>query len=114
MMILSPYLSLLTVCSLGFSLISASPSVSVVSKQSDGGYPPQVIDNFMTSCTSTAVQDGVSNQLANDICSCYIKEIQKEYTYTEFEDLDRQASQGEPLPQEFYQIVNDCVSQYQN
>ncbi|WP_144052119.1 hypothetical protein [Gloeocapsa sp. PCC 73106] len=83
-------------------------------QQSTGEYPPEMAENFITSCIDAATGDGVDPQLAQNICKCYLKEIQAQYTYEEFKEVDRQVAEGQPLPPQFNKIVNDCIAQNVN
>jgi hypothetical protein len=106
-------LSSFGLCFLGFYLVSPSSAIAQEAKQVNQ-YPAEVQNNFMTSCTMSAQQEGVEAQLAQSVCSCYLEEIQKKYTFEQFTAIDNQVANGEPLPPEFNQIVNDCVSRHTN
>lgn len=96
-------------------LVPSTQAIAQETKQElKQGYPPELANNFVSSCVNAATADGVDTQIAENICKCYLSGIQNEYTYEEFQAINSRVSNGEPLPSEFNQIVNDCISQYVN
>jgi len=98
------------ICLLGL-LIPQGRAFGLLNKQQPANqYPIDVVNSFVNSCTSAAAQDNVDPQLAQNICTCYVQEIQNQYTYQEFEAIDREVAQGQPLPPAFEEIVKNCIS----
>ncbi|TVQ46760.1 MAG: hypothetical protein EA365_04715 [Gloeocapsa sp. DLM2.Bin57] len=94
-------------------LLPQSSALGLVNKQQPvNQYSPEVVSGFINSCTEAATSDGVEFQLAQNICSCYIYEIQNMYTFEQFETIDRQVAEGQPLPPAFQEIVSTCINRY--
>jgi hypothetical protein len=74
-------------------------------------YPPEAADSFINGCVSAAVGAGATQDQASEYCACTLDEIQQEYTFEEFAEVDRQIQQGGEPPAEFDDIVNFCVEQ---
>jgi len=71
----------------------------------DDAYPPEVVDNFMESCTS---QVGASESY----CRCAIEELQTSMSFDDFQAAeDRITSGAENLPQELQDAVDSCVDE---
>ncbi len=101
------------VISLSGLLLSQSTVLGLVNKQQTvNQYPTEVVSNFISTCTQAATGDGVEAQLAQNICTCYVEEIQNKYTFAQFEEIDRQVAQGQPLPPAFQEIVTNCINRY--
>ena len=98
------------ICLLGLVIPQGRAFGLLNKQQPTNQYPDDVVSGFISSCTSAAAQDKVDPQLAQNICTCYVQEIQNEYTYQEFEAIDREVAQGQPLPPAFEEIVKNCIS----
>ena len=71
----------------------------------DDGYPPEVVDNFMESCTT---QVGASRSY----CRCAIDRLQESMPYEDFQAAEAQINAGsEDLPQELQDAVDSCVDE---
>jgi hypothetical protein len=67
----------------------------------EGGYPPQVVENFMASCTA---QPGASESE----CSCAIERIQETMTLEEFAEEEARITRGERPSDEIIAAINEC------
>jgi hypothetical protein len=67
------------------------------------GYPPQVVQNFMASCTA---QPGATEEA----CRCSIDRLQEEMTFEEYQEFEAQIRQGESVPNEVLEIITACAS----
>jgi hypothetical protein len=67
---------------------------------SNGSYPPQVVENFMSSCTA---QPGATDAA----CSCAIERIQEEMTLDEFQAAEAEIQAG-GSPPELIDIIEEC------
>mgnify|MGYP001046509408 CR=1 FL=1 len=74
-------------------------------------YPPEAADSFINGCVSAAVGAGATEAQASEYCACTLDEIQQEYTFEEFAEVDRQIQDGGEPPAAFDEIVNFCVEQ---
>ena len=69
------------------------------------GYPQEVVDNFMESCTA---QVGASRSY----CRCSIDRLQESMSYDEFQDVEAEITAGsENLPEELQEAVDTCVDE---
>jgi hypothetical protein len=66
-----------------------------------GGYPSQVVENFMTSCTA---QPGASESE----CQCAIDRIQETMTLEEFAAEEQRIVRGERPSDEIIAAINEC------
>jgi hypothetical protein len=74
-------------------------------------YPQDFINDYMRSCKQSAVKQGVSQQLAEKLCTCTINRFQARFSLEQFKTLSRQAQQdGEP-PEVFTEIGEACAEQ---
>jgi hypothetical protein len=73
-------------------------------------YPDTVVTGFIETCVQQGSQQ-VSPEVMQKVCTCSISEIQNQYTYDEFLEIDKALSQGKELPPEVTQIVQSCVKQ---
>ncbi len=74
-------------------------------------YPPEAAAGFINGCVSAAVSAEATEEQATAYCNCTLDEIQKEYSFEEFAEVDRQLQEGGEPPAEFERIVNFCVDQ---
>lgn len=92
-------------------LIPTSYALDISTKQIVKQYPDEVVEGFVSGCNRAVTEDGIDPQLAREICDCYIKEIQNQYTYTEFQAIEDRVAKGEPLPEKFTELVSNCIEQ---
>ena len=69
--------------------------------EDEGGYPPQVVENFMASCTA---QPGASQSE----CQCAIDRIQETMTLEEFAAEEARITRGERPSDEIIAAINEC------
>jgi len=67
----------------------------------EGEYPPEVIDNFTSSC------EGAGNDPA--FCGCVIDEIQDTVSYDRFVEIDQELAEGGEVPQELLDAQAACI-----
>jgi hypothetical protein len=71
----------------------------------DDGYPQEVVDNFMESCTA---QVGASQSY----CRCAIDRLQENLSFDDFQAAEEQITAGsDNLPQELQAAVDSCVDE---
>jgi hypothetical protein len=71
----------------------------------DDGYPQEVIDNFMESCTA---QSGATQSY----CECTIDELQNTMSFEDFQDAEATITSGdEDLPPALQDAVDACVDE---
>jgi hypothetical protein len=71
----------------------------------DDGYPQEVIDNFMDSCTA---QVGASESY----CRCAIERLQSSMSFDDFQAAEAKITAGsENLPRELQEAVDSCVEE---
>jgi len=71
----------------------------------DDGYPQEVVDNFIESCTA---QVGASQSY----CRCAIDRLQESMSFEDFQAAEAQITSGsENLPQELQNAVDTCVDE---
>lgn len=67
----------------------------------EGEYPPEVIDNFVSSCTSTGSPDS--------FCNCVIDELQETVPFDRFVELDQQLAENpDDIPAELTAAATAC------
>jgi hypothetical protein len=71
-------------------------------REGGAGYPQQVVQNFMSSCTA---QPGATEEA----CKCSIERLQEEMTFEEYQEFEAQVGQGGPIPAEVVDIVSGCA-----
>lgn len=76
-------------------------SLAACNGEEESGYPPQVVENFMASCTA---QPGASQSE----CSCAIERIQQTMTLDEFAAEEARITRGERPSQEIIAAINEC------
>ena len=74
-------------------------------------YPPDFINDYMRSCKQSALKQGVSQQLAEKLCTCTLDRFQARFTLEQFKTLSRQAEQNGEPPEVFTEIGEACAEQ---
>lgn len=64
----------------------------------DHPYPPDVVENFVTSCRAKGSQAA---------CECAIDQLQRRFTLAEFNALEARMAKGE-VPPEVVNAIADC------
>lgn len=83
--------------------ITANCSSQISLEKTGSKYPPQVIENFVESCTG----GDASMEAA---CTCAIDRIQSEYSFAEFMKIDRQVQASGNPPEGLTQIMEACLN----
>ncbi len=89
----------LTASVISLSLISFTTAGAKAQEQ---GYTPEIINNFIDSCTAGR------GRIVEMICTCYISKIQQEYTFSEFQQVNREIAAGRRPPATLIQIQQSC------
>ena len=78
---------------------------------SEYGYPKEVVDNYMTGCTATGEAAGLSKKDRNEFCKCSIKEIEREHSLVEFQQISEDVLQRglQAMPAEWIEIGDACL-----
>ncbi|HEY9600174.1 MAG TPA: hypothetical protein V6C85_01080 [Allocoleopsis sp.] len=84
---------------------------TLAQQQRQNRYPQDFINDYMRSCKQSAVKQGVSQQLAEKLCTCTINRFQARFTLDQFKALSRQAQQNGEPPEVFTEIGEACAEQ---
>ncbi|KPQ37914.1 MAG: hypothetical protein ACLFM4_10595 [Phormidium sp.] len=81
----------------------ATPRESTANDSAESDYPPEVIAEFLDSCTGgdTAMQQ---------FCECSIEEIQQQYSFEEFVEIDANLTANQDPPDAITAIFAACQS----
>lgn len=85
----------------GIGTVLGLVALGACNGEDEGGYPPQVVKNFMASCTA---QPGASKSE----CSCAIERIQETMTVEEFAAEEARITRGERPSAEIIAAINKC------
>jgi hypothetical protein len=88
--------------------ISMEPLLMVQAQQPKHVYPPEIVSGFVTQCAAQAVN--IDPALMRSLCSCTMNEFQNRYSFAEFRNIGVGMEKGQPMPQEFSDIMNSCAS----
>lgn len=100
---------LLTAVSLlGPSGVLANPTPQ--SKQAQNQYPSAVVNGYINACQKKATASGLSASQATKLCRCTIQKFQSRLTISQFQELNRQARQGNP-PAVFTEVGMECYGE---
>lgn len=83
--------------------ITANCYSEISLEETGSAYPPQVISNFMESCTG-------GDETMQGACECAIAQIQEQYTFEDFMRLDRDVQEGGTAPEGITAIMQACVN----
>ena len=80
-------------------------------ESSEYGYPKEVVDNYMTGCTTTGETSGLSKKDSKEFCKCSIKELEREYSLVEFQKISEGIVQRglQSAPHKFIEISEACI-----
>jgi hypothetical protein len=67
----------------------------------DGGYPAEVKENFLSSCTGNGGTD--------DACSCVWEKVTAEYSYEEFVKIEDDLAAGRG-GEEIIPLIQECIT----
>jgi hypothetical protein len=84
---------------------------TIAQQQRQNRYPQDFINDYMRSCKQSAVKQGVSQQLAEKLCTCTINRFQARFSLEQFKTLSRQAQQNGEPPEVFTEIGEACAEQ---
>jgi hypothetical protein len=69
----------------------------------ESGYPPEVITEFLDSCTG-------GDAGMQSFCECSIEEIQQQYSFEEFVEIDASITANQDPPEALMAIFEACQS----
>lgn len=106
---------LLTASLLGYKDVQSAQAQGqtpqTIAQQRQNRYPPDFINDYMRNCKQSAVKQGVSQQLAEKLCTCTVNRFQARFTLEQFKTLSRQAQQNGEPPEVFTEIGEACAEQ---
>jgi hypothetical protein len=74
-------------------------------------YPENSINIYMKACIPEASKEGLSTEEAQKLCQCTIKEIQKRYTLSQYQDLRQQAAKNPQAADKLEEIGGYCFEE---
>lgn len=100
-------------CSATLLAVTVNPGLKanaqVVAQQPGSAYPSAVVQQFVSSCASSAIGSGIPENLAQNSCECMIGELQKRYTVEEFVRLPQQMREDEQAIATLETIAKSCA-----
>lgn len=81
----------------------AADSESSPSELAESEYPPEVIAEFLSSCTG-------GDAAMQQFCECSLEEIQQQYSFEEFVEIDANIAANQDPPEALMAIFNACQS----
>jgi hypothetical protein len=79
---------------------SSNPSAN---DMAESEYPPEVIAEFLSSCTG-------GDAAMQQFCECSIEEIQQRYSFDEFVEIDANLTANQDPPEALMEIFDACQS----
>jgi|GEM_PF-1499136 len=83
------------------------------SKQAQNQYPSAVVSGYLNACQKKAAASGLSASQATKLCRCTIQKFQSRLTLSQFQELNRQARQGNQ-PAAFTEVGMECYGELSN
>ena len=81
----------------------ATPRESTPNDLAESDYPPEVIAGFLASCTG-------GDAAMQQFCECSIEEIQQQYSFEEFVEIDANIRANQDPPEAVMEIFDACQS----
>jgi len=103
--------SLVTAYSATLLAVTASPVLKANAQQPGNVYPNEIVQQFVSSCSSSAIGSGLPENLAQNTCQCMIGELQKRYSLEEFAALPQQVQQNQQAAATLARIAQSCAPQ---
>ena len=102
----------LVVLAVGSSLLVLAAAIGCGGESSKYGYPEEVVDNYMKSCSVNAELSGESKKDSDKFCKCTMQELEREYSLTEFLRIEEEMLYGglQAMPPEVGEILDACVA----
>ena len=92
-----------------FLVSLGSSANSSLQQESSHVYPDIAVKSFTANCVDSA-KAKINSVVAEKICSCSIRELEKVYTYSEFKQLDAKIQKGAvSTPSKFVEIITACA-----
>lgn len=95
------------------SLVGQSGAIAnptLESKQAQNQYPSAVVNGYVSACQKKATASGLSASQATKLCRCTIEKFQSRLTIAQFQELNRQARQGNS-PAVFTEVGMECYGE---
>ena len=73
-------------------------------------YPAESESNFLSKCSSSAVDSGASKDRATSFCGCVLTKLEKTVSYDDFKRIDRTLALGgkSNLKLRFRDAISNC------
>ncbi|WP_103670138.1 hypothetical protein [Pseudanabaena sp. BC1403] len=94
-----------------FLLSFAGRLSSNLKQESSHVYPEREVKEFTEGCISSA-KAKIDIKIAENICSCAIIEIQKNYTYGEFTKMSTEMQKSKSVSDRLKNIVTSCTQKH--
>ncbi len=93
-------------------IVTALFTTSIIAPKSvwaQNDYPEEIKTSFVDNCTQSGLSQGATIEQIEPICTCLINGIETEYTYQEFQAIEKQLQAGEQPPTKLVEIMSNCV-----
>ncbi|MEC4986829.1 MAG: hypothetical protein SAJ37_21090 [Oscillatoria sp. PMC 1068.18] len=76
-------------------------------------YPQELVNNYTKTCLASSVDSGLTQQQAQILCNCTLREFQNRYTLEQFGEIMQQA-RGGTIPESVTEIGLSCAEELIN
>lgn len=88
---------------IAFTLVSL-PALA----QTSNNYPPEYKQQYLQECMGTAIQEGLTEPEAQQLCNCTLTEFQQKYSFAEFQDLSTKSATDETAANALFEVGEMC------
>lgn len=101
------YVTLVGITQLGFAI----GQLSAAEQQQLAQASQNSFDNYRQQCLQQARGEGLTADVANDLCNCTIKKFRERYSLQQFRDLVQKSKTNRTAQQTLTQVGEACFDQ---
>lgn len=82
--------------------------IPALAQSTSNTYPPEYKQQYLQECMSTAMQEGLAEPEANQLCNCTLTEFQQKYSFAEFQELSTKSATDETAANALFEVGEMC------
>ena len=101
-------MKIISITGYGIGIIFTLISLPALAQSTSNTYPPEYKQQYLQECMGTAMQEGLAEPEAKQLCDCTLTEFQQKYSFTEFQELSSKAATNETAANALFEVGEMC------
>lgn len=92
----------------GIGIIFTLVSLPALAQTTSHTYPPEYKQQYLQECMVTAMQEGLAEPEAQQLCDCTLTQFQQKYSLEEFQEISTKSATDETAANALFEVGEMC------